>query len=97
MARPAKLEEAQIQEALATLPGWELKDGKLHREFKFADFIEAWGFMSRAALHAQAMDHHPEWFNVYGTVRVDLNTHDAGGITKLDIELAKKMNVIAES
>ena len=94
MARPAKLNDAQIQEALATLPEWKLKDGKLHREFKFADFVEAWGFMSRAALHAQAMDHHPEWFNVYGTVRVDLNTHDAGGITKLDIKLAQKMNAI---
>lgn len=95
MARPAKLNDAQIQEALAALPGWELKDGKLHREFKFADFVEAWGFMARAALYAQALDHHPEWFNVYGTVRVELNTHDAGGITKLDIELATKMNALA--
>ena len=97
MARPAKLDDAQIQEALAALPEWELMGGKLHREFKFADFVEAWGFMSRAALHAQAMNHHPEWFNVYGIVRVDLNTHDAGGITKLDIELAKKMSDLMES
>ena len=94
MTRPVKLEEAQIQEALVGLPGWELRDGKLHREFKFADFVEAWGFMCRAALHAQAMDHHPEWFNVYSTVRVDLNTHDAGGITKLDVELAAKINAL---
>ena len=97
MARPVKLDEAQIQEALAELPGWELENGKLHREFKFADFVEAWGFMSRAALFAQTMDHHPEWFNVYATVRVDLNTHDAGGVTKLDIELARVMSGLAGS
>ncbi len=97
MARPVKLEDTQIQEALAGLPGWELKNGRLHREFKFADFVEAWGFMSRAALYAQALDHHPEWFNVYGTVRVDLITHDACGITKLDMELAAKMSAIAGS
>ena len=95
MARPVKLDDTQIQEALAELPGWKLKDGKLHREFKFADFVEAWGFMSRVALHAQALDHHPEWFNVYGAVRVDLTTHDAGGVTKLDIELARTMSAIA--
>lgn len=94
MARPPKLTEAQINEALGELTGWEVQDGKLHRTFKFVDFVEAWGFMSRAALHAQAMDHHPEWFNVYNTVRVDLNTHDAGGITALDVELARKMNAL---
>ena len=95
MARPAKLTDEQLNAALVSLQGWELRDGKLHREFQFADFIEAWGFMSRAALIAQAMDHHPEWFNVYRTVRVDLNTHDANGITALDIELAQKMNALA--
>ena len=78
---------------LANLPGWQLDDaGKLAREFQFADFSEAWGFMSRVALEAEKMNHHPEWFNVYRTVRVQLNTHDAGGITELDIELARRMN-----
>ena len=95
MARPAKLTDEQLNTALASLHGWELRDDKLHREFQFADFVEAWGFMSRAALIAQAMDHHPEWFNVYRTVRVDLNTHDANGITALDIDLAQKMNALA--
>jgi 4a-hydroxytetrahydrobiopterin dehydratase len=94
MPRPSKLTEAQLQESLAALDGWELKDGKLHKTYKFADFSQAWGFMSRAALIAEKMDHHPEWFNVYSTVRVDLNTHDAGGITRLDVELAQKMDAL---
>jgi 4a-hydroxytetrahydrobiopterin dehydratase len=84
--------EEQVRAALAGLPGWELREGKLHRTFKFADFNQAWGFMSRAALIAEKMDHHPEWFNVYSTVRVDLSTHDADGITELDLQLAAKMN-----
>ena len=94
MARPAKLTTDQITDALTALDGWTVQDGKLNKTFTFADFIEAWGWMCRAALIAQSMDHHPEWFNVYGTVRVDLNTHDAGGITSLDVELARKMNAL---
>jgi 4a-hydroxytetrahydrobiopterin dehydratase len=92
--RPSKLTEDQLKESLSRLNGWELKDGKLHKTFTFADFVQAWGFMSRAALIAQAMDHHPEWFNVYSTVRVDLSTHDAGGVTALDVELARKMDAL---
>ena len=80
-----KLTTDQLQEALKHLPDWELKEGKLRREYKFADFVQAWGFMARVALIAETMNHHPEWYNVYNTVRVDLNTHDAGGITALDI------------
>lgn len=95
MPRPSRLTEEQIQEALAGLDEWTVESGKLHRTFQFADFIQAWGFMSCCALVAQAMDHHPEWFNVYRTVTVDLNTHDAGGITALDVELAKKMDTLA--
>lgn len=95
MPRPSRLTEEQIEEALAGLDGWTVESGKLHRTFQFADFIQAWGFMSCCALVAQAMDHHPEWFNVYRTVTVDLNTHDAGGITALDVELAKKMDTLA--
>jgi 4a-hydroxytetrahydrobiopterin dehydratase len=95
MPRPVRLTEAQITEALVALPDWELRDGKLHKTFAFVDFNAAWGFMSRVALVAEKMDHHPEWFNVYRTVRVDLSTHDAGGVTALDVELARKMNELA--
>ena len=92
MARPTKLTDDQVQSELKRVEGWTVNAGKLHRSFKFADFIAAWGFMSRVALIAQSMDHHPEWSNVYDTVSVDLSTHDAGGITKLDFELARKIN-----
>lgn len=94
-AARARLSDAEIQEALRTLPSWTVEDGKLHREYRFADFVEAWGFMARAALIVQGLDHHPEWFNVYGTVRVDLTTHDAGGISSRDLELARAMEVLA--
>ncbi len=97
MPRPLKLSDSEIQNALHSLKGWSLAADKLHREFKFADFIEAWGFMSRAALVAQSMDHHPEWFNVYSTVRVDLSTHDANGITALDVNLATAINSLFDS
>lgn len=90
-----KLAAEEIERALASLPGWSVANGKLHREYRFGDFVEAWGFMTAAAIVAQAMDHHPEWFNVYGTVRVDLTTHDAGGITGRDTELAGRMEKLA--
>ncbi len=76
------------------LPGWTLQGGKLHREFVFADFIEAFGFMTRVALCAQAMDHHPEWSNVYNRVRIDLTTHDAGGLTSRDVGLATRISAL---
>ena len=94
-ARPVKMSEAEIRTALAGLPTWRLADGKLHREYQFANFIEAFGFMAQAALVAEAMNHHPEWFNVYRSVRVDLATHDAGGVTGLDFDLAQKMEALA--
>ena len=71
---------------------WELVKGKLHRDFVFKDFVSAFGFMTQMALMAERMNHHPEWFNVYNQVRVDLTTHDAAGITALDIKLALAMN-----
>lgn len=74
---------------------WKIVDGKLHREFQFADFIAAFGFMSQVALAAEAMNHHPEWFNVYNRVVVDLTTHDAAGITARDFKLAKRMESYA--
>ena len=76
---PAVLDAGEIDEALASLDGWEVRDGKLHREFVFANFVEAFGFMAKAALVAERADHHPEWVNVYRTVRVDLTTHESGG------------------
>jgi 4a-hydroxytetrahydrobiopterin dehydratase len=83
--------------ALLELPGWKEVPGReaITRTFTFKDFNEAFGFMSRAALVAEKKDHHPEWRNVYKTVDVVLATHDAGGVTRLDIELAKAMNAIA--
>jgi 4a-hydroxytetrahydrobiopterin dehydratase len=93
--RPTKLSESEITAALTKLPDWKVEGGKLHREYKFPDFIAAFGFMTSAALVAQAMDHHPEWFNVYSTVRIDLATHDAGGITALDVKLAHSMEGLA--
>ena len=92
---PTKLSETEIATALSKLPGWTLAASKLHREYKFADFVAAFGFMTGAALVAQGMDHHPEWFNVWNTVRVDLATHDAGGITALDVKLAHSMEALA--
>ncbi len=94
MAR-RKLSDSEIQTALTSRPGWTVVEGKLHREFKFQDFVQAFGFMTSAALVAESMNHHPEWFNVYSTVRVDLNTHDVGGISQLDFDLAEKMDALA--
>ena len=93
--RPGALDAAEVESRLAELEGWALEGGKLHREFRFAGFVEAFGFMSSVALVAEKMDHHPEWSNVYSTVVVDLTTHDAGGITTLDFELAAAMNALA--
>ncbi|MEM2785448.1 MAG: 4a-hydroxytetrahydrobiopterin dehydratase [Candidatus Nitrosotenuis sp.] len=87
--RPEKLSDEQIKEELRKLPGWLLQNGKLHKEYVFKDFVEAFAFMTKAALHAETMNHHPEWFNVYNKLRVDLMTHDVGGITSNDIALAK--------
>jgi 4a-hydroxytetrahydrobiopterin dehydratase len=88
----AKLSDDQIKEELKELQGWQLVNGKLHKEFQFKDFNQAFGFMTKAAMHAEKMDHHPEWFNVYNRLKVDLMTHDASGITENDIKLAKILN-----
>ena len=87
-----KLSESKVRSALRELSGWTVLDGKLHREYKFADFIHAFGFMTSGAIVAEAMGHHPEWFNVYNRLTVDLTTHDAGGISAKDFELAGKLN-----
>ena len=95
MARPKALETAEIEVKLADLKGWALEGGKLHREFQFANFVEAFGFMASVALVAEKMDHHPEWSNVYGRVSIDLTTHDAGGLTTLDFAPAAAMDEAA--
>jgi len=95
LARPAKLGDADIATRLSALPGWSLEGGKLHKAFTFKDFVEAWSFMSAVALVAEAMGHHPEWANVWNRVTVDLTTHDAGGLTALDFDLAARMEGLA--
>ena len=95
MGRPERLADHEIQARLGSLPGWVIKNDKLHREFVFRDFIEAFRFMSGVALVAERMDHHPEWTNVYNRVAIDLTTHDAGGLTVLDFELAEMATSLA--
>ena len=87
-----RLSNEQISAELAGLPGWSVVNGKLHKNFVFDDFINAFGFMCKAAIHIEKMNHHPEWFNVYNKISVDLTTHDAGGITQNDIVLARILN-----
>ena len=87
-----RLTQDQIDAALLGLPGWSVSDGKLHRDFEFASFNEAFGFMARAAMEIEKMNHHPEWFNVYNRLSVNLMTHDAGGITQNDVDLAAILN-----
>jgi 4a-hydroxytetrahydrobiopterin dehydratase len=93
---PVKLSPAEVQIALTDLPGWTLSKGKLHREYRFDDFTLAFGFMAASATAIERMNHHPEWSNVYGTVVVDLTTHDAGGITKKDVDLAASLERLAQ-
>ena len=83
------LSDEQIKNELKSLNGWTIQNGKLHKEITFSDFTEAFSFMTKVALHAEKMNHHPEWFNVYNRVTIDLMTHDAGGITSNDVKLAK--------
>lgn len=92
---PETLDTSEIERALGELGAWAVQNGRLYREFRFDDFVEAFGFMTSVALAAEKMNHHPEWSNVYNKVTVELVTHSAGGITNLDIELAKKMNDLA--
>ncbi len=89
------LTDAQIADFLDARPGWELVDGKLHRELRFADFVEAFAFMTRVAMVAEKRNHHPEWSNVYNQVTIDLTSHDAGGITQRDLDLAETIDAFA--
>ena len=87
-----RLGDDEVRARLGEIPGWELVDGKLHREIRFPSFVEAFGFMTQLALIAERSDHHPEWFNVYNRVVIDLQTHDAGGISERDFALATAAN-----
>ena len=87
-----KLSDVEISSAIAQLAGWTVVEGKLQKNFKFRDFVEAFGFISKVAIIADKMGHHPELFNVYNKVRIDLTTHDANGISALDFELAQKID-----
>ena len=90
-----RLSQTDIDEELKSLPGWSVVNEKLHKEFQFDSFNQAFGFMTRAAMEIEKMNHHPEWFNVYNKITIELTTHDAGGITKNDVNLAKILNYLA--
>jgi 4a-hydroxytetrahydrobiopterin dehydratase len=89
-----KLSEAEVKENLARAKGWSLVNGKLHRAFECKDFVSAFGNMTRVALVAESMNHHPEWFNVWNKVIIDLSTHSVSGISDYDFKLAEKINEI---
>jgi 4a-hydroxytetrahydrobiopterin dehydratase len=95
---PTKLAGEARKTALGKLSGWSEASGRdaISKKFVFEDFNQAFGFMTRAALIAEKMDHHPEWFNVYKNVEVTLSTHDAGGVTELDVQLAEAMDKLAQ-
>lgn len=95
MAKTPMLNRQEIDDALARLDGWHLVDDKLHRELRFGSFVHAFGFMASVALVAESMNHHPEWRNVYDRVSIDLTTHDAGGISHKDVELAERIEELA--
>ncbi len=95
MTPARKLSDAEVETRLSEIPGWELVDGKLHRELCFADFVEAFGFMTRLALVAEKHDHHPDWSNSWNKVRIDLTTHSLGGISENDFTLAHAANALA--
>jgi 4a-hydroxytetrahydrobiopterin dehydratase len=94
MAR-TKLSDPEIATELAKLPNWSIERGNLHRAFEFADFSQAFAFMTRVALAAEKMDHHPDWSNAWNKVIIDLSTHSAGGLTQNDFNLATKISQVA--
>lgn len=90
-----KLSEEQVKQELSKLNGWKVEDGKLSRTIEFKDFNEAFGFMTRVAMEVEKLNHHPEWFNVYNKVKIDLVTHDVDGLSNYDIKLASIINKLA--
>ena len=97
MSPLSPLGESEVARRLNEIPGWTVRNHKLHREFEFSDFVQAFAFMSAVALVAERLNHHPEWHNVYGQVRMDLQTHDVSGITELDFKLAAAANHYADA
>lgn len=98
MPKPTKLTEPEIEAAIREpdLQRWTVRDGKLHREYAFEDFVHAFGFMATSAIAIEAMNHHPDWTNRYNRVTIDLITHDARGLTSRDVDLAKKLEALAQ-
>ncbi len=92
--RPSLYTPSDIQENLQWIKDWKLEGNSIHKDFKFKDFISAFGFMTKVAFHAEKLNHHPNWKNVYNTVSITLSTHDAGGLTELDFKLAKLIDKI---
>lgn len=92
-----KLSESEIQQQVKDLDGWQVINGKINKTFEFNDFVQAFGFMTRVAMEAEKMNHHPEWFNVYNHVKIELATHDVNGISNYDIKLAKIIDNLAKS
>lgn len=90
----SRLGDAEIQRRLQDLSGWSLEGGRLSRDLKFSSFADAFAFMTRCSFEIEKLDHHPEWTNTYRTLTISLSTHDAGGVTALDFELASRMNDI---
>ncbi len=97
MASASKLSQAEVEARLAECEHWTLSEGKLTRTFEFEDFVQAFGFMASVALLAERMDHHPEWSNVYATVRIELITHEVGGLSDKDFKLAEEIDRIAQA
>ena len=89
-----KLPPEDIEQRMSLLDGWSIRNGKLHKDYIFEDFVQAFGFMTSLALVAEGMGHHPEWFNVYNSVSIDLTTHDADGLSRLDFEFAAKADAL---
>jgi 4a-hydroxytetrahydrobiopterin dehydratase len=96
MSVPTKFEDAEIQRRIKELPGWQYKNGRLHRDYRFENFVQAFRFMTECARHAEKLGHHPDWRNLYGWITVDLSTHLANGVTELDFSLARAMNESAK-
>ncbi len=92
--RPAALTQEELADRLQSVPEWTLRDGSLHRSFAFADFAEAFAFMTKVAAVAEQLDHHPDWSNSWNTVEIGIVSHDAGGITELCLDLAKRIDAL---
>ena len=90
--KPNLLSKEELQLFRVKLANWQFSDKKISRTWKFTDFIDAFGFMTKVAMLAEAMNHHPEWSNIYSTVKIELTTHDIDGLSNLDIELAKHID-----